>query len=156
MSVLTTFPGSKGNLYQIKLGRDGKIYCSCPGWKFCKGSSKTCKHLKSLKESLNAESPETLPTSTPEAFRAPKAPSRIAIIQIPRALQDRKQQQLLRFFQVMFDKLGYPLIDIKFLKKAQVMLRFEALDDFEKERIQEFLDQISQVSGMEFILIGVN
>ena len=56
----------------------------------------------------------------------------------------------------MFDKLGYPLIDIKFLKKAQVMLRFEALDDFEKERIQEFLDQISQVSGMEFILIGVN
>lgn len=32
--------------YEIRLGKDGKVYCICPSWKFSSG--KPCKHLKSL------------------------------------------------------------------------------------------------------------
>jgi len=29
--------------YEIRLGRDGRIYCTCPAWRFRRG--KACKHL---------------------------------------------------------------------------------------------------------------
>jgi nitric oxide reductase NorQ protein len=48
-AVLKTYPSktSSGN-YEIRKGRDGKTYCTCPGWKFSEGE-KTCKHLRDYK-----------------------------------------------------------------------------------------------------------
>lgn len=36
---------TNGNTYEIRQGRDGRTYCSCPSWRFSKGE-KTCKHLQ--------------------------------------------------------------------------------------------------------------
>jgi len=45
--------------YQIKLGKDGNVYCSCPAWRFQKlhPHQRTCKHIKS------AQAQDLLPTS---------------------------------------------------------------------------------------------
>ncbi len=39
---------SSGRVYQLWLGKDENLYCSCPAWKFSKGpkEEKTCKHIK--------------------------------------------------------------------------------------------------------------
>ena len=34
-----------GLTYEMRLGRDGVVYCTCPAWKFSRGF-KTCKHLR--------------------------------------------------------------------------------------------------------------
>jgi len=34
-----------GKTYEIRLGKDGVVYCTCPAWKFSRGN-KTCKHLR--------------------------------------------------------------------------------------------------------------
>ena len=35
-------PGVK---YEIRLGHDHRLYCTCPGWKF---GGRTCKHLRAF------------------------------------------------------------------------------------------------------------
>jgi hypothetical protein len=48
--VLTTVP-SKSNPdkhYEIRLGGDNRVYCTCPAWRFSKGQ-KTCKHLNEFR-----------------------------------------------------------------------------------------------------------
>ena len=34
-----------GVSYEVRLGKDGVVYCTCPAWKFSRGA-KTCKHLR--------------------------------------------------------------------------------------------------------------
>jgi len=42
--ILAEYPSSSSsNIYHIQEGKDGVIYCDCPGWKF---NGRTCKHLK--------------------------------------------------------------------------------------------------------------
>ena len=44
--ILRTVPSSSGNgSYEIRLGADARCYCTCPSWRFSKGSPKLCKHL---------------------------------------------------------------------------------------------------------------
>jgi predicted nucleic acid-binding Zn finger protein len=50
MTVLKTVDSLSrpGQTYQIRIGGDGAMYCTCPAWRFGKG--KDCKHLKSYKQ----------------------------------------------------------------------------------------------------------
>jgi hypothetical protein len=34
--LIRTFKGSKGNTYELRQGRDGVFYCTCPAWAFNK------------------------------------------------------------------------------------------------------------------------
>ena len=58
---------SKSNInkhYEIRLGRDNVVYCTCPAWKFCpkinkqtgRAQKKNCKHLTEFR----ASNPEIL------------------------------------------------------------------------------------------------
>ena len=42
---------TNGNTYEIRLGRDGRRWCTCrrPSWRFSKGE-KTCKHMRLYQE----------------------------------------------------------------------------------------------------------
>lgn len=42
--LLATVPASKGNkFYELTVDQLGKVYCSCPAWKFRQG--RECKHM---------------------------------------------------------------------------------------------------------------
>jgi len=41
---------TNGNTYEIRRGRDGRRYCTCPAWSFSKGPEKSCKHLRLFQE----------------------------------------------------------------------------------------------------------
>jgi hypothetical protein len=36
--------------YEIRMGKDGRIYCGCPAWKFsgAEGVNKSCKHVRAF------------------------------------------------------------------------------------------------------------
>lgn len=56
---IMSVPSSNGKTsYDIKLGKDGNVYCTCPAWKFQKlhPQQRTCKHIKS------AQSQDLLPS----------------------------------------------------------------------------------------------
>lgn len=44
-----------GNTYEIRKGRDGVVYCSCPSWRFSKERPRTCKHLQEYVEACKGE-----------------------------------------------------------------------------------------------------
>ena len=41
---------NSGSEYEIRLGGDGNVYCTCPAWRFSgkNGKPRTCKHIKAL------------------------------------------------------------------------------------------------------------
>ena len=43
---LTAIKGTES--YNIVLGQDYRVYCTCPAWKFSKPPVKECKHLREL------------------------------------------------------------------------------------------------------------
>lgn len=47
-TVLKKYPSKskKGVFYEIRVGKDGRVYCTCPVWKFKKEGRRTCKHLR--------------------------------------------------------------------------------------------------------------
>ena len=54
--VLATFP-SKSNpskSHEVRLGKDGVVYCTCPAWRFQKltPSCRCCKHTKATVASM--------------------------------------------------------------------------------------------------------
>lgn len=62
--VITTVP-SKTNpskSYEIRRGKDGVIYCTCPSWRYQrlgKGETRTCKHLAAF-FAANLSNPEAV------------------------------------------------------------------------------------------------
>jgi hypothetical protein len=44
--VIRTWPSSKpGKQYELTMGDDGILYCTCMAWKFCKARPRICKHI---------------------------------------------------------------------------------------------------------------
>lgn len=56
-TILATVPSSSNPLksYDIRLGKDGNVYCTCPAWKYQKKHphDRTCKHLKAFAKQVN-------------------------------------------------------------------------------------------------------
>jgi hypothetical protein len=70
--VLLQVPSSSSNKhYDIILGGDGVVYCTCPAWKFQKlpPAQRTCKHLKAASSQLSTLAKKVTAPKTP----APKA-----------------------------------------------------------------------------------
>ena len=61
--VLATNPSSSNptKTYQIRLGHDRRVYCTCPSWKFSKGDHKTCKHLRAYETQVIAAKSAPMP-----------------------------------------------------------------------------------------------
>jgi len=59
--ILAEYPSSSSSkIYHITEGKDGVVYCDCPGWKF---NGRTCKHLKDYNDgALDAEKIISAPT----------------------------------------------------------------------------------------------
>ena len=44
--LIRTWPNSKGTgVYELRMGKDGVVYCSCPAWRFSKERPRSCKHM---------------------------------------------------------------------------------------------------------------
>lgn len=54
-TVIATVPShsNPAKSYNIRMGKDGNVYCTCPAWKFQKvhPKARTCKHLKAFAKS---------------------------------------------------------------------------------------------------------
>ena len=83
-TLLATVPASKPGVepYNINLGNDNNVYCSCPSWKWQKipPKERTCKHIdalslqmKQLASKLGAVSPASVVVAVPKA-----APAKVA------------------------------------------------------------------------------
>jgi hypothetical protein len=72
-TVITTVQGSAAEPYEIRLGGDGNVYCTCPSWKFQKlpPKERTCKHMKALSGQIAAF---TGKLAAKTAAKAPAAP----------------------------------------------------------------------------------
>jgi len=86
-TLLATVPASKPGVepYNINLGNDNNVYCSCPSWKWQKipPKERTCKHIdalslqmKQLASKLGAVSPASVVVAVPKAPKA--APAKVA------------------------------------------------------------------------------
>lgn len=42
--------GDSKSKYEIRRGKDGVVFCSCPAWRFSKKHPKVCKHILSMTE----------------------------------------------------------------------------------------------------------
>lgn len=72
MKVLETFESSSSSrIYEVRLGDDSIVYCTCLGWRFIKArkEERSCSHMKKL--GLRGDS--YLATSTPGTARSSRA-----------------------------------------------------------------------------------
>lgn len=75
--VLVTVPSESNpsKSYEIRLGHDGNVYCSCPAWKFQKVHPhlRVCKHMKALSKEIGEAAAKLKGGGTKVAAPAPKA-----------------------------------------------------------------------------------
>ena len=78
-TVITTVQGNSGT-YEIRLGGDGNVYCTCPAWKFQKlpPKERTCKHMKALSSQIAAFTGKLAQKTAPKAPAAPVAAPKAA------------------------------------------------------------------------------
>ena len=56
--VLKTYASKTSSVsYEVRKGKDGKVFCTCPGWKFSL-EAKTCKHLREFEGGGGVEGSE--------------------------------------------------------------------------------------------------
>lgn len=56
---MDVFPSSRGdNVYTVKRRLDGEhrgeLSCDCPGWRFVRGGTRTCKHVRATAANQNS------------------------------------------------------------------------------------------------------
>ena len=49
-TVLAIYEGSRGERHEVRIGRDGNVYCTCPAWRLqaLHPYNRTCKHINDL------------------------------------------------------------------------------------------------------------
>jgi len=52
VQVIIEVEGSDGEVHEIRRGRNGVVYCTCPAWAFNRETPKTCKHLRRYHDEL--------------------------------------------------------------------------------------------------------
>lgn len=86
-TVLATVPSSSGaGSYEIRLGGDGNVYCTCPAWKYQKlpPKERTCKHMKALSGQIASMTKKlTTKAAAPAPVKAP-APAAPAPVVAPK------------------------------------------------------------------------
>lgn len=57
-TVIRTFESKSrpGVQYQVRVGGDKKLYCTCPGWRYAKAGHKGCCHVKAVAPNYKYES----------------------------------------------------------------------------------------------------
>lgn len=79
---------SSGAVYEIRLGADANVYCTCPAWKFQKlpPKERTCKHMKAVSGKIAAfakglSAPKVAaPVAAPPAAAPVMAPAPVAVV----------------------------------------------------------------------------
>jgi predicted nucleic acid-binding Zn finger protein len=57
-TVLRTWPSSRaGKVYELTLGDDNVLYCTCPAWRFTKKRPRTCKHIEAWQDAVGSAAP---------------------------------------------------------------------------------------------------
>ena len=56
--------------YEIKMGKDGKVYCTCPRWKY----KRTCKHLDEFFKMVHKKGAEMVQDGIKQALKARPTP----------------------------------------------------------------------------------
>lgn len=78
-TVLATIRSSSNpsKFYQIRMGRDGNVWCTCPAWKFQHAAAKgrTCKHLRSF--AASATMPKAAPVTATVRETVQTAPATV-------------------------------------------------------------------------------
>lgn len=66
---------SSERTYELRIGDDGRVYCTCPSWKFQKAKNGVCKHVCSYMDELANGKPAQAVSSRVETKTSAVAPS---------------------------------------------------------------------------------
>jgi hypothetical protein len=121
--------------YDILLGGDGNVYCTCPGWKYQKlpPKERTCKHMKALSSKIAAftkglGAPKAAPVATKPVAKpsAPLSPVQAPIAQTAKVVAAVEAFNATAVAPVAAPVAPAPVVDAKAAKIALAQAKVKA------------------------------